>query len=324
MGVTYPYAINLTGVITGYYLDANRAGHGFLRFPNGQFATFEVPGAGTRVLQGTYAFAINETSSVVGYSCDSANRCPGFVRERTGKIKTFDAPGDINGTFPSGINAEGAITGSFLDASLLFHGFVRSESGQITQFDAPDINTGQLYGTTPSDITPSGTVSGCYFDTNLGSHGFVRDDHGRLKIFDVPGSLGTIWCSNYVVDNTYPVYGFAGEGLGTNAVGAIAGSYEELIPGNSFGGNFHGFLRAPNGTITTFDAGASPSPSCNPGCTWTFGVAINLAGSIAGFTNDEHSVNHGFIRAGNGTIRTLDAPGAGNGFNQGTVANAIN
>ena len=41
---TIPLGINQTGAITGYYLDARGASHGFLRIADGAFTTFDAPG----------------------------------------------------------------------------------------------------------------------------------------------------------------------------------------------------------------------------------------------------------------------------------------
>jgi hypothetical protein len=49
----------------------------------------------------------------------------------------------------------------------------------------------------------------------------------------------------------------------------------------------HGFLRAPDGTITTFDS---------PGSTFTFAAAINPGGVITGGFIDASCVVHGFVR----------------------------
>ena len=67
-------------------------------------------------------------------------------------------------------------------------------------------------------------------------------------------------------------------------------------------GTFHGFLRAPDGTFTTFD----PSGSVLTGA---FG--INPAGIIVGdFFPPDFSVQHGFQRARDGTIIVFDPPGS--------------
>ena len=108
----------------GSYSDTNTTSHGFVRNPNGQITTFDVPGAvphpGT--YQGTYPNGINEGGTVVGYLREPAG-VHGFVRNPNGDITTFDAPG-ANATRLYAINQVGAIVGSYLDAAGISHGFL--------------------------------------------------------------------------------------------------------------------------------------------------------------------------------------------------------
>jgi hypothetical protein len=83
--------------------------------------------------------------------------------------------------------------------------------------------------------------------------------------------------------------------LAINPAGAVTGDYTDA--------NFsvHGFLRARDGTITTFDA---------PGAVFgTLPTAINPAGVVTGLSLTQTS-GHGFLRARDGTFTTFDAPGA--------------
>ena len=106
---------------------------------------------------------------------------------------------------------------------------------------------------------------------------------------------------------------------GFNPGGAIAGYYHHADT------VIHGFLRARDGTITTFDApGACTVQSCTNPFQGTFAWNINPAGKIAGYYNDASNVAHGYMRAPDGTITTIDAPGAGTGPFQGTFAYNIN
>jgi len=50
---------------------------------------------------------------------------------------------------------------------------------------------------------------------------------------------------------------------------------------------YHGFLRAPDGTFTTFDP---------PGSQGTSPVAINQAGATTGSYYDANFIAHGFLR----------------------------
>jgi hypothetical protein len=78
----------------------------------------------------------------------------------------------------------------------------------------------------------------------------------------------------------------------------------------------HGFLRASNGTFTTFDAPGAVCPSFFSICTWP--ASINPQGAITGYYCDAITC-HGFLRGHDGTITTFDPPGS-----QFTQGNAIN
>jgi len=78
---------------------------------------------------------------------------------------------------------------------------------------------------------------------------------------------------------------------------------------------FHGFLRAADGKLTTFDV-----PGGGTGFfQGTYPASNNSAGEITGNYTDTNDVNHGFLRAPDGRITTFDVPGAGTGAYQGTV-----
>ena len=65
--------------------------------------------------------------------------------------------------------------------------------------------------------------------------------------------------------------------------------------GSTFDGTatYHGFVRAPGGTITEFDA-----PGAGTGAGQGTGASgINPAGTTEGNYNDSSNVFHGFVRA---------------------------
>ena len=97
-----------------------------------------------------------------------------------------------------------------------------------------------------------------------------------------------------------------------NNVGAITGNYADASNIS------HGFLRAPDGTFTTFDV-----LSVNGGLQSTVPFAINDVGAITGEYIDAGNTRHGFLRAPGGTITPFDAPGAGNGGQQGIHAQRL-
>jgi hypothetical protein len=226
-----------------------------------------------------------------------------------GGFTVFDAPGAVLGTVPYAINPAGAVAGYYLDATPSFHGFARTPDGTLTTFDAPGAGSGFAQGTQSLGINPAGAITGQYIDANCLAHGFVRAPSGAIIKFDAPGA------------GTAPGVCSFGIALGTspgniNPAGVIAGSYSDSS------GVYHGFVRAANGTITTFDA---PGAGTGPGQgTFTASASgINPEGTVTGNYVDANNVNHGYVRAPNGTITTFDPPGAGAGPGQGTYTVSI-
>lgn len=93
-----------------------------------------------------------------------------------------------------------------------------------------------------------------------------------------------------------------------------------------------GTARAAGQSMVTFDApGANikySSVCANAfggflGC-GTLPLANNDRGEVVGTYTDTHLAQHGFLRTPEGSIATIDAPGAGTGKGQGTAAFAIN
>jgi hypothetical protein len=164
-------------------------------------------------------------------------------------IITFDAPGAGTGagqgTTPNGIDSRGAIIGWYVDGGNVNHGFVRDPDGTITTFDVPVAGTGAYQGTVALGVNPAGAITGTYYDANCLYHGFLRDPDGTITTFDAPGAstVGGI-CSTSV-----PWLVMQGtSAYNINAAGTITGIYTDPS------GVGHVFLRAPDGTFTTFDA----------------------------------------------------------------------
>ena len=78
----------------------------------------------------------------------------------------------------------------------------------------------------------------------------------------------------------------------------------------------HGFVRARDGAITTFDAPGANNPGPYTG---TVPYAINVEGTITGNYN-ANFFDYGFVRARDGAITSFEAPGAVNtGAYSGTL-----
>ena len=269
--------------------------------------TFDAPGAGTipgqvPLPQGTFPYGINDTGAIGGNFQDVNNVLHGFFRAPDGAIVAFDAPGAGTGAFQGTqgfvINSEGAIAGKTIDANFAQHGMVRARDGTITTFDAPGASMGPYQGTFAVNINREGVIAGSYVDASNVFHVFLRAPDGAIATFDVPGAGTGSFQGTYVC---------AVDCLNSN--GAIVGGFTDASNVN------HGFLRTPEGAITTFDAlGAGAGAGQG-----TFGGGINPAGIIVGSYLDANNVNHGFLLSRNLAFTTFDVPGAGTGPFQGTL-----
>ena len=323
---TYPTAINNWGAITGAYIDAEDVYHGFLRSPDGKFTAFEAPGADTTpgAFNGTTPSTINDLGEIAGNYYDASGFSHGFLRAPNGKFTTFDALGVGGfGTIPIAINLEGSVVGYYTDSNFSFRAFLRTPDGKFKTWIGPGACTGNssegCYGSGATNINFFGIIAAGYNDNNLLHHGLVRTPEGKLVTYDVPGaqSTGCPGCSSGLnqwgaiagifADTNSVNHGFVrhpdgkfttfdapgagtdpGQGTGCssdcpvllNDLGALTGNYIDAD------WNYHGYLRSPEGKITTIDP---------LGSTATFPDGINDNGSITGNYYDANGVSHGFL-----------------------------
>jgi hypothetical protein len=255
------------------------------------FISFEAPGAGTTIGQGTVATKINANGLVAGHYVDSAYKAHGFLRSVLGQITEFDAPG-LNGTLVSGLNNSGQIIGN---AQYLYHsgfnfGFLRNLGGSFAFIRAPG-----AINTFTSGINDSGEISGFYTDAKNEYHAFVRGASGDYTVFDEPDA----------------VTGEFGEGTfsaGVNGNGEVVGSYNDAVTGQ-----LHGYLRDSSGNFTSFDA---PGGGTCPGC-GTAPIAINRNGEVGGNYTDSSALFHSFFRDSAGNVTDFDVPGATETYAEG-------
>jgi hypothetical protein len=282
--------------------------------------TFDVPGAGTGLYQGTFPKGINTAGAIAGYYLDANSVSHGFLRssgheEVPATIVTIDDPGagtcnpplvppcyPIPGTFPTGINTAGAITGYYVDANSVSHGFLwvpkPLPNGTFKTIDPPNSGSTQAIG-----INTAGAITGNYSDTIFGGgpRGFLWVPkplpNGTFTTFDAPGACqnGPGSCSS---NGTQPA--------AINPAGAITGIYQDInFSLDCYCNPFHGFVRDPKGAFTSFDP---------PGSSYTQPTGINPVGAITGYSGIQ-----GFLRSPHGAISTIDFPP-----HQGTFPSAIN
>ena len=282
---TLANSINDAGAITGYYVDASGNDHGFVRSREGVFTTFDVPGGSLL----TIGIGINVEGAVVGFYLNQNDVFLSFLRNPDGSFERWRDPGQCEtspstGCYGAGalsINVFGMVSGGYEDSSGNFvtHGLVRNPQGKLTPYTVPGAGTGPYQGTwCPACATPInlfGAIASYYIDASNVVHGYLRSPFGTLTTFDVPdaGPQG-IGC-------------YSDCAIGLNDWGAITGSYPDA---NNV---YHGFLRSPDGRITSFDApNADRTPGDDNG---TYPYSINDAGVIMGSYQDSNNVFHGFV-----------------------------
>jgi hypothetical protein len=219
--------------------------------------------------------AINPSGVVTGWWQDASFSIHhGFVRALDGAITAIDLGSD---TQPQAINPMGIITGFYTDQSHLgIHGFVQAPNGS----KPTTLDFGNDSNTQANGINPPGIIVGTYNTSGNNFSGFILRRGGHFTPFDVPST-------NSAVTVTWAT--------SINPAGAITGYYIDQS-------GQHGFLRTPGGSFATFDPQFSPSVTTQA----TQPLAINPAGIIVGYYFDINGSTHGFIRATNDTLTTID------------------
>lgn len=270
--------------------------------PPPAITSFNAPGAGSSLCGGTTPTAINSTGAITGWFQDASCVFHGFLQLPDGRFASFDVPSaGINpdqGTTPASINDNGDITGYFNDEAG-FHGFVRTAAGKISTFDVP--NATDQYGnatTHPAWINSKGAVVGSFRDSNQVSHSFLRSPAGVITEFDPPSPAS---------------------GSGPAGSGAVFISSDGSIVGwNGFSSD--SYLRSPSGAITAIqepNAGEGFDPN-------TDARGLDTSGVVAGSFFDSLGMEHGFLRATDGTFASFDIPGQGAQSGEGPNVVSIN
>ncbi len=121
--------LNQFGAIAGIYTDSNNVYHGFLRTSDGNFASFNAPGAGKGSGQGTGCpsdcpVSLNNKGAITGVYIDAQNVFHVYLRSPEGNIVTVQPVGSTF-TFPAGVNDLGTVAGYYGDANGVYHGFLQ-------------------------------------------------------------------------------------------------------------------------------------------------------------------------------------------------------
>jgi hypothetical protein len=233
---------------------------------------------------------INQEGQVAGVY-DNGSRSLGFIRSAEGQFTTFPAPYPSSSLAVTGLNSQGTMVGSYtippVNRYTVDLPFVRKSNGSLTTIKIPKtcVEPPNCEGNFGLGINNAGTILGQYEDDNFHYVGFTLSSSGKLTAFNVPDE--SITETNY---DTYPA------ASGINQSGAITGHYTSAASGTA-----RGFLRAPDGKVTTF----SVSGASSGGDYGTFPLGINDDGAITGYFTKGSDSCAGFVRSPGGEITTF-------------------
>lgn len=258
-------SINSSGAVAGYanYWPQTP----FIRTPDGAIVEFSVPGTPS-----ASANAINDNGSVAGWGCDVGDVCEGFLRRSDGETETFNPDPSVIVTV-LGINNKDEVLGWSQS-----HTFIREPDGTYTNIS---IHVGRRPGTTlGSGLNDKSAVTGRVYrrlrhqEPKYAPLGFLFEHDGTVTTFEGPNSSS--WTTPCCI----------------NKKGWITGTYTDPTTGKSLG-----LIRAPDGTMTSFDI---------PGGTDIVVTGMNERGLIVGSATEE-SRSRGFVRHLSGKIVSFDA-----------------
>jgi uncharacterized membrane protein len=269
---TVPVGIDAAGDITGYYIvPPLQAEQGFLRYADGHIITFAANQKNSEL--GLVPVGISDFGEIAGNYIDPPS-LTAFTRSRKGALTSLPNPSGVS--VATAINASGSVVGVYGASNSVFAGFVAHPDGYWSEIEIPG-NTACLNGAIPNAINAAGTIAGFFVASscnNFSFGGFVMSPDGAVTLFQPPGQflgfddLGLQEAEFIVALHWYSI----------DQAGDITGSYTD-------GTAYHGFIRNPDGTITSFDP---------PAGTDTHVTGISDGGAIAGYYLPSHPV--GFIR----------------------------
>lgn len=121
------------GAIVASYTQAggSKGNHGYIRDPQGQVTTFDVPKATVDVASsGTMPIGMNEAGTISGFFMGPDGQHHGFLRTPSGQFTVVDHPNAVS-TALTRINAASSVAGDWIDGAANTHGFIISPGGRL-------------------------------------------------------------------------------------------------------------------------------------------------------------------------------------------------
>jgi hypothetical protein len=181
---TYPYGINNTGEIAGYYVDASNVTRGFTRMNNGKLSKPIVEPGDTGNF--TVVYCINKLRELDGSFLNTAdNTIHGFFLNGHSYTQ-YDFP-NAAVTELLALNDAGDFAGTGFDSTLLVYQAIVSIGGTTSVINLPANTQAGAHG-----MNNSNEVVGTYVDSSSVTHGFLRKANGSVVApLDYPGSTNT-------------------------------------------------------------------------------------------------------------------------------------
>jgi probable HAF family extracellular repeat protein len=258
-GGTFAAGVNANGLVSGYYVDASGAYHGFI-WQNGTLTPVDYTGVPGVV--STFLFQDNSSGQVAGYYTGSDGNSHSLIyNSATSSWTTVpDAPGGYPFNAAGGINDNGQLAGNYSTdptaSSKLVGWLYTIKTNTYTPFTNPNANA---YGTATYGMNNNGDIAGLYYDSGGSSHGFVWDPTTGSRTVDVPGAQQT-------------------QAFAINDADTVAGGYFN-------GSAWTGFLLDSSNNLTSVMV---------PGATNTWIAGLNDQGDISGFYEDAAGGFHAF------------------------------
>lgn len=194
-------------------------------------------------------------------------------------FSTFSIPGVTNLSIES-INDVGTLSGYYNDASGDVVSFLRTSDGTFTPYQDPSDTTVPSF-TRAGQVNRSGVVGGEFYDTaNATYEGYVYTSAaGTFTSYQVPGQPAATTTSINGINDKGMVCGYV-----------LSPPYTQT----------NAFVRSGT-TVSVFTVNSAPTASC---------YSVNDPGAAVGYYEDAAGVFHGFLRATDGTLTTVDVPSA--------------
>lgn len=260
-------------------------------FAQGGFLSFDAPGAGTGIEEGTFVAGINSQGVIAGWYVDDSSVAHGFLRQPDGNFIEF-TPTNLSHLLVYGINDTEQIVGKGTLTAPPYTqvGFIRGSDGEITEFSVPGSSN-----LAPTAINNKGEVTGYYFGSDSHWYSFVRDANSNITSFSDPNETTATGNGTFA--------------WAINDSGDVAGYYNY----NNISGINRGYIRNQNGGFTNFEAVPGGSTIMEP-------LGINSSGEVTGYYgNAETLITQCFVRNATGTITDFSIPGS-----SASIAVAIN